>query len=84
VGIAKGTIEPLDGGQRSRVTIAFDFEAHRIGKLLVPLVVRRQVRRVLPGTSKSSKRSLRGRVTPLTRQVCRDKSTTDVAGERRG
>jgi hypothetical protein len=46
--VAKGTIEPLDGGQRSRLTIALDFEAHGIGKLLLPLVVRPQVRRQLP------------------------------------
>jgi len=48
VAIATGTIEPLDGGQRSRLTVAFDFEAHGIGKLLLPLVVRPQVRRQLP------------------------------------
>jgi hypothetical protein len=58
VGIAKGTIEPLDGGQRSRVTTAFDFEAHGIGKLLVPLVVRRQVRRVLPRNEQKLKEIL--------------------------
>ena len=33
------TVEPLDPGHRSRVTIAVDFEGHGIGKLLVPLVV---------------------------------------------
>ena len=32
--IAKGTIEPLDDGARSRVTIAFGFEAQGVGKLL--------------------------------------------------
>jgi uncharacterized protein YndB with AHSA1/START domain len=46
--IARGTIEPLDGGERSLVTIALEFEGHGIGKLLVPLVVRRQARRQLP------------------------------------
>ena len=46
--IAKGTIEPLDDGARSRVTIAFEFEAHGVGKLLLPLVVRPQVRMRLP------------------------------------
>jgi uncharacterized protein YndB with AHSA1/START domain len=45
--IAKGTIEPLDGGERSRVTIAIEFEGHGIGKLLVPLVSR-QARKQLP------------------------------------
>ncbi len=40
VAIAKGTIEPLDDGERSRVTIALELEAHGIGKLLVGFVVR--------------------------------------------
>jgi hypothetical protein len=48
VATAKGMIEPLDGGTRSRVTITLDFTGHGIGKLLVPLVVRRQVKRALP------------------------------------
>jgi hypothetical protein len=34
---------------RSRLTIAVDFEGHSIGKLLVPLVVRRQARAEMPG-----------------------------------
>jgi uncharacterized protein YndB with AHSA1/START domain len=48
VGIANGTIEPLDGGERSRLTIALEFEGHGIGRLLVPLFIRRQARRQLP------------------------------------
>jgi uncharacterized protein YndB with AHSA1/START domain len=48
IAIAKGTIEPVDDGKRSRVTIALQFEAHGIGRLLVPLIVRRQARRQLP------------------------------------
>jgi len=47
-GIVKGTIEPLGDGERARVTIALDFEGHGIGKLLVPLVVRRQARTEMP------------------------------------
>ena len=43
-----GTIEPLDDGTRSRVTLELNFEGHGIGKLLVPLVVRRQVQKELP------------------------------------
>jgi len=39
------TIEPLSGSARSRLTFELDFEGHGIGKLLVPLVVRRQARR---------------------------------------
>src|SRR6266511_1756799 len=44
-GIFKGTIEPVEGGARSKVTMSLDFEGHGIGKLLVPLVVRPQVRK---------------------------------------
>jgi uncharacterized protein YndB with AHSA1/START domain len=47
-GIIKGTIEPLGDGERSRVTIALDFEGHGIGKLLIPLVVRPQAQREMP------------------------------------
>jgi len=54
-GIANGTIEPLDNGKRSRVTSALDFEGHGIGKLLVPLVVRRQARRQLPRNARQLK-----------------------------
>lgn len=38
------TVEPL-AANRSRLTIAIDFEGHGIGHLLVPLVVRREARR---------------------------------------
>jgi len=41
VAIAKGTVEPLDNGKRSRVTISCEFRGHGIGRLLVPLLVRR-------------------------------------------
>ena len=54
-GFADGTIEPLDGGRRSRVTIALEFEGHGIGRLLVPLVVRRQARKQLPRTQQQLK-----------------------------
>lgn len=39
--IGKGTVEPVGEG-RSRFTAELDFEGHGIGKVLVPLVVRRQ------------------------------------------
>jgi len=57
-GTVDGAIEPLDGGSRSRVTIALDFEGHGIGRLLVPLVVRRQVRRQLPKNEQKLKEAL--------------------------
>lgn len=46
--IARGRIDPLDGGTRSRATITLDFEGHGIGKLLIPLAIRHQARRQLP------------------------------------
>jgi len=36
--IGRATIEPLDGGARSRVTLVLDFEGHGMGKLMLPLV----------------------------------------------
>jgi uncharacterized protein YndB with AHSA1/START domain len=45
---AEVTIEPLDGGARSRATFVLDFEGRGIGRLLVPLVVRRMTRRFAP------------------------------------
>jgi carbon monoxide dehydrogenase subunit G len=42
------TVDPLDQGARSRVTIAVDFEGHGIGRLLVPLVVRREAQKEMP------------------------------------
>jgi uncharacterized protein YndB with AHSA1/START domain len=47
-GMVKGTVEPLNGSTRSRVTIELEFEGHGIGKLLVPLVVRRQAAKEMP------------------------------------
>lgn len=44
-GIVSVTVEPLDQGARSRVTIELDFEGHGVGKLLVPLFIRRQAAR---------------------------------------
>ncbi|MBT2472119.1 SRPBCC family protein [Streptomyces sp. ISL-66] len=44
----RGTIEPLDGGTRSRVTLAVDFEGHGMGRALVPLVVKPMVRKEMP------------------------------------
>jgi hypothetical protein len=51
-------VEPLDGGAQSRVTIELDFEGRGIGKLLVPLVVRRQARSEMPANCARLKRRL--------------------------
>ncbi|MGH2984124.1 MAG: SRPBCC family protein [Solirubrobacterales bacterium] len=56
--IVNGTVEPLDGEARSRVTIELDFEGHGLGKLLVPLVVRRQAQRELPRNMQSLRERL--------------------------
>jgi uncharacterized protein YndB with AHSA1/START domain len=57
-GFVKGTVEPLDEGARSRVTIELDFEGHGIGRLLVPLVVRRQAKDELPRNAQNLKELL--------------------------
>jgi uncharacterized protein YndB with AHSA1/START domain len=56
--VGRGTVEPLEDGARSRVTIELDFEGHGIGKLLVPLVVRRQARNELPRDQRKMKERL--------------------------
>jgi uncharacterized protein YndB with AHSA1/START domain len=47
-GNVNGRIEPLDNGARSRVTIELDLQGHGIGRLLVPLVVRRKAAQEMP------------------------------------
>lgn len=56
--IVQGTVEPVADGERSRVTIALDFEGHGIGKLLVPLVVRRQAQAEMPRNQERLKERL--------------------------
>jgi uncharacterized protein YndB with AHSA1/START domain len=52
------TIEPLAEGSRSRVTIEVDFTGHGIGKLLVPLIVRRQAASEMPENMRRLKQRL--------------------------
>ena len=56
------SVEPL-ADQRSRLTIAVDFEEHGIGKVLVPLVVRRQARTEMPGNLVKLKERIEARPT---------------------
>ena len=44
----RGQFESLENDARTRFTFELDFEGHGIGKLLVPLVVRRQAANELP------------------------------------
>ena len=64
IAIAKGSVEPLDNGRRSRVTIELDFEGRGLGRLLVPLIIRRQARRQLPRNEQKLKELLEGRAGP--------------------
>jgi len=56
--IVEVTVEPLNGSAQSRVTIELDFEGHGIGRLLVPLVVRRQARNEMPENCRKLKQQL--------------------------
>lgn len=51
-------VEPLEDNSRSRVTISLDFSGHGIGKLLVPLVIRRQAAREMPENMRRLKQRL--------------------------
>jgi uncharacterized protein YndB with AHSA1/START domain len=52
------TLEPLDDNTRSRITVAMDFEGHGIGKLLVPLIVRRLAAKRAPQSYQHLKEQL--------------------------
>jgi hypothetical protein len=49
------TVEPMTDTS-SRLTIAVDFDGHGIGKLLVPLIVRRQAQKEMPANVEALKR----------------------------
>ncbi|WP_328619852.1 SRPBCC family protein [Streptomyces sp. NBC_00354] len=57
-GDVRGTIEPLDGGKRSRVTLDLDFEAHGIGRVIAPLVVKPYARKEMPRNEEKLKHLL--------------------------
>ena len=54
------TVQPL-GPDRSRVAISVDFTGHGIGKLLVPLLVRREARKEMPANLARLKERLEAR-----------------------
>jgi uncharacterized protein YndB with AHSA1/START domain len=56
--LGKGRFEPLDNGARTRFNFTLDFEGHGIGKVLVPLIVRRQAAKELPQSHANLKRRL--------------------------
>ena len=51
------TVEPLDNGQRSRVTFTLEFEGHGLGVALLPLV-RRQAEKGAPMSYRNLKQLL--------------------------
>jgi uncharacterized protein YndB with AHSA1/START domain len=57
--IVAATVEPVGDG--SRVTLAVDFTGHGIGRLLVPLLVRRQAAREMPENLRRLKHRLEAR-----------------------
>jgi uncharacterized protein YndB with AHSA1/START domain len=57
-------VEPLDATTRSRVTISLDFEGRGIGKLLVPLIVRRQARKEMPANMHRLRSRIEGALRP--------------------
>ena len=59
--IVEVLVEPLGDGSQSRVTINLDFTGHGIGRLLVPLLVRRQAAREMPENMKRLKQRLEAR-----------------------
>jgi hypothetical protein len=50
-------VEPVTGS-RSRLTISVDFTGHGIGKILVPLMVRREARKEVPANMAALKQRL--------------------------
>jgi uncharacterized protein YndB with AHSA1/START domain len=55
------TVDPLADRSRSKVTIEVDFTGHGIGKLLVPLIVRRQAASEMPENMRRLKQRLEAR-----------------------
>jgi uncharacterized protein YndB with AHSA1/START domain len=56
--IVEVLVEPMADGLQSRVTINLDFTGHGIGRLLVPLLVRRQAAREMPENMRRLKQRL--------------------------
>jgi uncharacterized protein YndB with AHSA1/START domain len=54
------TVDPVRDNGHTRLTIELDFTGHGIGKLLVPLVVRRQARKEMPANLQRLKKRLEG------------------------
>jgi len=82
IAVAKGRVAPLDDGTRSRVTITLTFEGHGIGKLLAPILARRQARQC-PKTGRTSNNCSNETHKPP-RPMPRDGDQRRIPGCRRG
>jgi uncharacterized protein YndB with AHSA1/START domain len=51
------SVEPLEGGGRSRVTIRLEFTGHGIGKMILPMVIR-EARKGVPMSCENLKKRL--------------------------
>lgn len=57
-GMVEVDVEALDDDTRSRVTISLDFQGRGVGKLLIPLMVRRQAEKEMPANMRRLKERL--------------------------
>jgi uncharacterized protein YndB with AHSA1/START domain len=57
-GDVNGTIEPLEDGARSRVTIELNLQGHGIGKLLLPLFIHGKAQQEMPRNMQKLKERL--------------------------
>lgn len=60
-GNVTGRIEPLENGTRSLVTIELELEGHGIGKVLLPLFVRKKAQAEMPRNMQRLKERLESR-----------------------
>ena len=51
------SVDPIEGGERSRVTIRLEFTGHGIGKMIAPMVIR-QARKEVPESCEKLKKRL--------------------------
>jgi hypothetical protein len=54
------TVDPIDDGKASRLTIDIDFQGQGIGKVLVPLAIRPQAKKEMPANVERLKRRVEG------------------------
>jgi uncharacterized protein YndB with AHSA1/START domain len=59
-GDVDGSVEPLAEGDRSRATISLDLKGYGIGRVLLPLFVRRQAQAEMPKNMEALRRNLEG------------------------